>query len=126
MRPQVSLSPHLEGVVRKRESFMVHAVSPLVLMVLYMYVIVVTTEFRYSRTPNATAIHTFIIEQSISRPHPLFLPLVALLNMSSDTLYNHNALLSHVSCNYIHYRLIRCLKIVCFSVILYFMFVTMC
>ena len=28
---------------------MVHSVSPLVLMVLYMYVIVGTTEFRYSR-----------------------------------------------------------------------------
>ena len=46
-RPQVSLSPHLGGMVMRRESFMVHAVSPLVLMALYMCVIVGGTEFRY-------------------------------------------------------------------------------
>ena len=49
MRPQVSLSPHLEGLVVMRESLVVHSVSPLVLMVLYMYVTSLTTEFRYSR-----------------------------------------------------------------------------
>ena len=49
MRPQVSLSPHLEGVVIMKESLIVHSVSPLVLMVLYMYATIGTTEFRYSR-----------------------------------------------------------------------------
>ena len=38
---------HLVGVVGKKESSSLHAVSPHVLMVLYMYVIGVTTEFRY-------------------------------------------------------------------------------
>ena len=45
MRPQVGLSPHWGGVAMRRESLIIHSVSPLVLMVLYMCVI---TEFRYS------------------------------------------------------------------------------
>ena len=52
LRPQVSLSPYLESLVRMRESFVVHAVSSLVLIVLYTCVIVVTTEFRYSELTN--------------------------------------------------------------------------
>ena len=42
------MSLHLEGVVRMRESFVVHTVSHLVSMVSYMYVTVLTAEFRYS------------------------------------------------------------------------------
>ena len=71
MRPQVSLSLDLVGVVGRRESCMVHAVSPLVLMVLFMYVTVGTTEFRYSRDWNffctlrlcnlITRMHTHVI-----------------------------------------------------------------
>ena len=34
---------------KMRESLIVHSVSPLVLMVLYMYVTLGTTEFKYSR-----------------------------------------------------------------------------
>ena len=54
MRPQVSLSPHLENMVRKRESFVVHVISPLVLMVLYMYVTIITPDFRYSNFCTVT------------------------------------------------------------------------
>ena len=43
------LSPHLEGMVRMRDSLIGHTVSPLALMVLYMYVTGITTEFRYFR-----------------------------------------------------------------------------
>ena len=52
MRPQVNLSPDLVGVVRMRESLVIHTVSLLVLMVLYMYVTLVTKEFRYFRDGN--------------------------------------------------------------------------
>ena len=45
MRPQVNLSPHLVGVVRLRESLIVHSVSLLVLMVLYIHV----CDFRNNR-----------------------------------------------------------------------------
>ena len=38
----MSLSPHLECVVGMKESYVVHTVSPLVPMVLYMYVNLVT------------------------------------------------------------------------------------
>ena len=51
-----------------KRDFNIHPVSPLVLMVLYMYVMFSTAEFRYSRTPNATV----SIHLSISRPRPLF------------------------------------------------------
>ena len=49
MRPQVILSPHSESLVIMRESFIIHIVSLLVQMVLYMYVTVETTDFRYFR-----------------------------------------------------------------------------
>ena len=48
MRPLVSLSPHLGSGVAVKESSAFHALSPLVPAVLCMYVIVQTTEFRYS------------------------------------------------------------------------------
>ena len=49
MIPQVSLSPDLVGMVEKRENYIVHSVSPLVLMVLFMYATILTTEFRCFR-----------------------------------------------------------------------------
>ena len=42
------MSLHLEGVVIMMESFLVHSVSHLVSMVSFMYVTMVTAEFRYS------------------------------------------------------------------------------
>ena len=65
MRPQVSMSLHLEGLVGMRESFMVHTVSHLVLIVSYMYVTMLMTEFRYSSfvyyTVNIIHYHDHVI-----------------------------------------------------------------
>ena len=46
MRPQVSLSLHLEDMVRMTEIFVIHTLLHLVLMVIYMYVTGGTTEFK--------------------------------------------------------------------------------
>ena len=62
----VSLSLHLEGLVRIRESFVVHAISHLVLMVLYMYVTLGTTEFRYSKDYFCTANYFMIMTSSFA------------------------------------------------------------
>ena len=44
------------GHGRKRETCFIHAVSPLVFMVLFMYVTLITIEFRYSRNFFCTVI----------------------------------------------------------------------
>ena len=48
----MALSPHLEVVVRKMESFRIHVVSPLLLMAICMYVTVEMTDFKYSKLHN--------------------------------------------------------------------------
>ena len=59
------MSLHLEGVVGKMESFVVHTVSHLVSMVSYMYVTVGTTEFRYSSFVLSTLFTIMIMTSSV-------------------------------------------------------------
>ena len=60
------MSLHLEGLVRIRESFSIHSVSHLVSMVSYMYVTLVTTEFRYSSFVLLTLFTIMIMTLSVT------------------------------------------------------------
>ena len=59
------MSLHLESMVGMRESFVVHSVSHLVSMVSYMYVTVLTAEFRYSSFVLSTLFTIMIMTSSV-------------------------------------------------------------
>ena len=62
MRPQVSLSLHLEGLVRMRESLIIHAVSHLVFMVIhYQSKTVECTQLRIFFASTLIAIRFFVL-----------------------------------------------------------------